>query len=86
MGLIARVVPHDELLAGAQAVAEDILRTAPEARLQVKRILNERYGEIDRVNFERSIRSEECAEGFAAFVSKRSPSWIPALLRDRKEH
>ncbi len=85
MGLVARVVPHEELLACAQTAAEDILQTAPEARLQVKRLLNERYGEIDHVSFEQSIRSAECAEGFGAFVSKRSPNWIPAPLRRRKE-
>ena len=44
MGLVSRVVAHERLREEAVAVAESILRTAPEARLHVKRILHERYG------------------------------------------
>ena len=47
IGLISRVVPHDELRAAALEAARQVLRTAPEARAQVKRMLNERYGLID---------------------------------------
>ena len=46
-GLIARVVPHDKLRDAALAAAGEVLQTAPVARMQVKRMLNERYGLID---------------------------------------
>src|SRR5205085_8653776 len=39
MGLIARVVPHDELRDAAVEAARQVLRTAPAARMHVKRIL-----------------------------------------------
>ena len=47
LGVISRVVPHDELGAAATEAAWEILQTPPMARTQVKRILNERYGLID---------------------------------------
>ena len=43
MGLITRVVPHEKLMDVAREVAEQILITAPEARLHMKRVINERY-------------------------------------------
>ena len=66
-------------------MAESILRTAPEARMHVKRILHERYGHVDRMTMDWSIfRGEEAREGMRAFAEKRAPSWIPEALRDRK--
>jgi enoyl-CoA hydratase/carnithine racemase len=85
MGLVSRVVPHDRLRAEAVAAAESILRTAPEARMHVKRILHERYGHVDRMSMDWSIfRGPEAREGMRAFAEKRSPSWIPEALRTRK--
>jgi len=85
MGLISRVVPHDRLREEAVAVAEDILRTAPEARMHVKRILHERYGYVDRMTMDWSIfRGAEAGEGMRAFAEKRAPAWIPKALRDGK--
>ncbi len=81
MGLIARVVPHDELRTRAIEVAEEILLTAPEARMEVKRILHERYGHPDRMSMDWSLfRRDEAREGMTAFAEKRTPSWIPAAL------
>ena len=48
MGLIARVVPHETLMDAAREAAEQILMTAPEARMHVKRIINDNYGKPDR--------------------------------------
>jgi enoyl-CoA hydratase/carnithine racemase len=85
MGLVARVVPHERLRDEAAAVAESILRTAPEARLHVKRILNERYGHVDRMSMDWSLfRGGEAREGMRAFAEKRSPSWIPEALQTGK--
>jgi enoyl-CoA hydratase/carnithine racemase len=85
MGLIARVVPHDTLADAAREVAEQILMTAPEARMHVKRIINDRYGKPDRMSMDWSIfRGPEAREGMTAFAEKRSPSWIPEGLRTGK--
>jgi len=85
MGLVTRVVPHERLREEAVAAAESILRTAPEARLHVKRILNARYGHVDRMTMDWSIfRGAEAREGMGAFAEKRAPSWIPEALRTGK--
>ena len=81
MGLVSRVVPHERLMETARSVAEDILRTAPEARMMVKRILHERYGHVDRMSMDWSLwRSGEAREGMSAFAEKRSPAWVPKTI------
>ena len=78
IGLIARVVPHDDLRAAAAAAAREVLRTAPEARMHVKRMLNQRYGDIDyQTMFWALDHSDEPREGMAAFMEKRPPRWLP---------
>ncbi|MGH9026896.1 MAG: enoyl-CoA hydratase/isomerase family protein [Acidimicrobiia bacterium] len=81
-GLIARVVDHEALEAEAQRAVDEMLRCAPEARAQFKRIVNGDYPPIDMVTMEASIRGDECAEGFRAFTERRAPSWVPEELRD----
>jgi enoyl-CoA hydratase len=78
LGVIARVVPHDQLRAAAVQVAGDILRTGPIARAHVKRMLNDRYGLIDyQTMFNSLAESAEPREGMAAFMEKRPASWVP---------
>jgi enoyl-CoA hydratase/carnithine racemase len=78
IGLISRVVAHDDLRSAARAAAEEVLRTAPAARVQVKRMLNQRYGDIDyQTMFWALDHSPEPREGMAAFMEKRDPSWVP---------
>jgi enoyl-CoA hydratase/carnithine racemase len=78
IGLVSRVVPHDQLRAGALEAAHQVLRTAPSARMHVKRMLNERYGTVDyQTMFWALEHSPEPREGMRAFMEKRSPSWIP---------
>jgi enoyl-CoA hydratase/carnithine racemase len=85
MGLVARVVPHERLREEAVTAAEAILRTAPEARLHVKRILHERYGRVDRMTMDWSIfRGPEAREGMRAFAEKREPAWVPPTLQTKK--
>lgn len=85
MGLVSRVVPHERLREEAVAAAESILRTAPEARMHVKRILHERYGRVDRMTMDWSIfRGPEAREGMRAFAEKRTPSWVPETLATGK--
>jgi enoyl-CoA hydratase len=81
IGLVARVVAHGELADAARAVAEDILRTAPEARMQVKRMIHERYGAVDRMSMDWSLwKAGEAREGMRAFAEKRAPAWVPKGL------
>jgi enoyl-CoA hydratase len=78
MGLISRVVPHEDLRESALEATYQVLRTAPAARAQVKRMLNDRYGLIDyQTMFLALEHSPEPREGMRAFMEKRSPSWIP---------
>ncbi|WP_137872119.1 enoyl-CoA hydratase/isomerase family protein [Rhodococcus sp. Q] len=83
LGVISRVVPHDDLRAAALTAAREILQTAPEARVQVKRMLNERYGLIDYQTMNAALEtSPEPREGMRAFMEKRRPNWVPANLPD----
>jgi len=77
IGMIARVVPHDELEAEALEIAHSIIRTAPKARAHWKRMVNSGYGQIDEATFDMSIKEGECIEGFLSFVEKRPPDWVP---------
>jgi enoyl-CoA hydratase/carnithine racemase len=81
IGLVSRVVPHDDLRREALKAAGQVLRSAPIARAQVKRMLNEQYGRVDYETMFWSLQnSPEPREGMAAFMEKRPPSWIPANL------
>ena len=77
-GLVARVVPHEQLLPTTEEVVRDLLYAAPRARVALKRLINARYGVVDRITFDESVHGDEVVEGFEAFVQKRSPSWVPA--------
>ncbi len=78
LGVISRVVPHDDLRAAAVEAAEQIMQTSPEARMHVKRMLNQRYGDIDyQTMFWALDHSPEPREGMLAFMEKRPPSWVP---------
>ena len=78
LGVISRVVPHEELRSAALEAARQVLRTPPDARTHVKRMLNERYGIVDtQTMFWATYHSPEMREGMLAFMEKRQPSWIP---------
>jgi enoyl-CoA hydratase len=77
IGLVARVVRHEELKAATTQAVTELVRGAPEARWQIKRIINERYGHVDRMTMDASIAGPEAREGFGSFVERRPPSWIP---------
>ena len=79
IGLLSRVVPDADLRSAARAAAEEVLRTAPAARVQVKRMLNQRYGDIDyQTMFWALDHSDEPREGMQAFMEKRKPRWEQA--------
>jgi enoyl-CoA hydratase len=78
LGVISRIAPHEELRAAATEAAQQVLRTAPAARMHVKRMLNERYGSVDyQTMFWALDQSDEPREGMRAFMEKRPPSWVP---------
>jgi enoyl-CoA hydratase/carnithine racemase len=78
IGLLSRVVPHDELRSAAVEAAKQVLQTAPDARVHVKRMLNERYGHVDyQTMFWALDHAPEPREGMRAFMEKRPPNWIP---------
>jgi enoyl-CoA hydratase len=82
LGVIARVVPHDELRDAARAAAVEVLQTPPEARMHTKRMLNAHYGHVDyQTMFYALDHSEDPREGMGAFMEKRPPKWIPEDLR-----
>jgi enoyl-CoA hydratase/carnithine racemase len=81
-GLVARVVPHDELLESAGAVLASCSRTAPGARRDVKGVLDRYYGAYDRIAMDASLGSEEALEGFRSFKERRSPAWVHPELRE----
>jgi enoyl-CoA hydratase len=80
-GLVSRVVPHDELMDRAVEVLEKCCRTAPGARVEVKRSIHEFYGGYDRMAMDASLAGPEPAEGWAAFRERRNPSWVHPDLR-----
>jgi enoyl-CoA hydratase/carnithine racemase len=81
MGLVSRIVAHEALGAEAVKAACEILRTAPEARAQTKRMLNQQYGAIDYETMFAALRfGREPREGMRAFMEKREPDWIPENL------
>jgi enoyl-CoA hydratase/carnithine racemase len=78
LGVISRVVSHDDLQPAAIEAAQQVMQTAPDARVQVKRMLNERYGSIDyQTMFWALEHSPEPREGMRAFMEKRPPAWVP---------
>jgi enoyl-CoA hydratase len=80
-GLITRVVPHGSLHEAAVEIATACARSAPNARLDIKRSLDQYYGLYDRIGMAASLRSAEAVEGFTAFAERRAPAWIHPDLR-----
>jgi enoyl-CoA hydratase len=82
-GLVSRVVPDDELLAGGIAVARGLARRSPLAIGHAKQVLNAAYWEGTAITaglrLEREVASRygltssDAHEGLAAFAEKRPP-------------
>jgi enoyl-CoA hydratase len=78
IGLVSRIVPHEQLREEALRAAREVLMTGPQARAHVKRMLNEQYGAIDYQTMFWSLQnSPEPREGMRAFMEKRQPEWVP---------
>ncbi|MCU1482791.1 MAG: enoyl-CoA hydratase [Subtercola sp.] len=85
LGLINRVVPADQLLETALALAEVICQNAPLAVQASKRIalgitdqhISAEDGDWERTTIEGSalMKSDDSREGMRAFAEKREPKW-----------
>lgn len=75
-GLVSRMVAHDDVMEAATEVLVACCRTAPDARLQVKRTFDDHYGLFDRIGMVRSLGGPEAVEGWRAFSERRAPSWV----------
>ncbi|CAJ1494116.1 enoyl-CoA hydratase/isomerase family protein [[Mycobacterium] kokjensenii] len=80
-GMVARVVPHEELADAAREVLAQCCRTAPDARTVVKSSLDAYLGLFDRIGMSASLGKPEAVEGFRAFKERRSPEWVHPDLR-----
>jgi methylglutaconyl-CoA hydratase len=83
IGLINRVVAHDELMSEAQKLANSVLQGAPGALAQTKRLIEELWGRTVKQDVDLALKyhmrareSNEAHEGIAAFNEKRPPSWV----------
>jgi enoyl-CoA hydratase/carnithine racemase len=82
-GMVARMVPHDDLLDVAKELLAQCCRTAPSARGVVKASLDNYLGLFDRIGMQTSLFGPEAREGFRAFKTKTSPTWVhPELQLD----
>ena len=75
LGLLGRVIPHDDFERAAEEVCQQIRGTAPLARAMVKDAMNRTLPVPDVQIFQRAIQSPEFAEGMSAFLEKRAPRW-----------
>ena len=80
-GMVARVVPHDDLMPAAREVLTACCRTAPRARGVVKASLDAYLGLYDRIGMKASYSGDEARQGFVAFKERRSPDWVHPDLR-----
>ena len=82
MGLAWKVVPHDELMGAARALADRLVQSAPLATRAVKEVAvrTRDMGWIESVRFGETMRivangTDDATEGRASFAEKRSPEW-----------
>jgi enoyl-CoA hydratase/carnithine racemase len=82
LGLVNHIVPRDELLATAEALADEFLRNSPFAVRQAKWAIDQGFDlpfgealEREHTAYMRTLDSPERAEGIAAFNEKRKPDW-----------
>jgi len=83
-GLVHEAVPDDQLDARVEAVVADVLRGAPGALRECKRLLfavaatlDPRDTLADRVDTLNRLRAgEEARQGMAAFIEKRPAPWV----------
>jgi len=83
IGLVNRVVPPNELENAAQNIAAAILKGAPGAVANSKRLIEKLWSSSIAEDVALALRhhiqareSDEAKEGIAAFLEKRPPKWV----------
>lgn len=81
-GMVNRLVPADDVLAAARALAERICKNAPVAVRASLAVVRDAYELTEEQGWERSAQamdqarqSEDAQEGPRAFAEKRAPVW-----------
>ena len=85
IGLVQQVVPPAELDAAVDKTVADLLAGGPNAQREIKALfaqlpvgpITPEVRELTTQTIARVRGSDEAREGFAAFLAKRPPSWIP---------
>ena len=84
LGLLARVVPADDLDQAIEAEITPYLNCAPGAVAASKALVQHLGPQVDEAVMEHTVQAlsrqwltEEAAEGIAAFFDKRKASWMP---------
>lgn len=82
LGLLARIVPADELAAAVEAEVVPYLSCAPGAVASAKQLVRDLGPTIDEATIDHTINAlvsrwetDEGVEGINAFFDKRKPSW-----------
>ncbi|MDH4145116.1 MAG: enoyl-CoA hydratase-related protein [Acidimicrobiia bacterium] len=82
MGLVWKVVPHDDLMAEARALAERLCKPAPLAIRATKEVAwrGQQLSFLDAVRFGETVRrvagaTSDASEGMTAAREKRPPTW-----------
>jgi len=85
IGLVQQVVAPDQLDAAVDAVLAELLAGGPQAQREIKRLfarlevgpITVEVRELTAQTIARVRGTDEAREGFAAFLDKRPPNWMP---------
>jgi 2-(1,2-epoxy-1,2-dihydrophenyl)acetyl-CoA isomerase len=82
IGLVSQVVPDEQLLTAAMAMAKKMMRGAPFAVQMAKQLMYmglerslEAHWEATRYAFQLSCKTDDFQEGIKSFFEKREPHW-----------
>ena len=82
IGLAGWVVPHDDLMSEARALAQRLMAGAPLAQRAIKEVAtrSRHLSELEAIRFGETMRkvaaaTDDAREGGRAFADRRSPEW-----------
>ena len=82
LGLVGKVVSHENLQAETELLLERVRRTGPAARAAMKREMWRALPPVDVSGYWASMGTAEQIEAFTAFLEKRPPNWSTGQDRD----
>lgn len=82
LGLVGKVVAHDDLAAATEALLERVRKAGPAARAAMKREMARALPPVDVAGYWASMGTHEQIEAFSAFLQKRPPNWSTSSDRD----